>query len=118
MDDPNSSETNSDEEDESPGTSGRCSTSSGSHISVTDNLNEFPRNSEDSVNCSSGSDEKSEDQTKNAKKDLQEDSFSKIVANENHKTIQILKEEKHTNASCGEKAASQLQQAVSMVVFD
>ncbi|XP_058021515.1 splicing regulator SDE2 isoform X1 [Ahaetulla prasina] len=110
LDDPSSSETNSDEEDESPGTSERCSTSSGSHISVTDNSNEFPRNSEDSVNCSSGSDEKSEDQTKNAKKDLLEDpNFSKIVANEKPKTTQILKEEKHTNASCSEKAASQLQ---------
>ncbi|KAG8123335.1 putative cDNA sequence BC031781 protein [Naja naja] len=112
LDDPNSSENNSDEEDESPGTSGRCSTSPGSHISVTDNLNEFPRISEDSVNCSSGSDEKSEDQTKNAKKDLLEDpTSSKIVATEKHKTAQILKEEKHTNASCSEKAASQLQHA-------
>ncbi|KAL7987406.1 hypothetical protein Chor_006325 [Crotalus horridus] len=112
LDDPNSSENNSDEEDESPGTSGRCSTSSGSQINVIDNLNEFPRNSEDSVNCSSGSDEKSEDQTKNAKNDLLEDpTFSKIVASEKHKTAQILKEEKHTNASCSEKAASQCQHA-------
>ncbi|KAM6459586.1 splicing regulator SDE2 [Liasis olivaceus] len=113
LEDPDSSEDNSDdEEDESPSMSGRCSTTSDSHISVTDNLNEFPRNSEDSVSCSSGSDEKSEDQTKNAKKDLLEDpAFNTIVASEKHKTPQILKEEKHANVSSTEKAASQFQHA-------
>ncbi|XP_063160325.1 splicing regulator SDE2 [Candoia aspera] len=113
LDDRDSSEDNSDEEeDESPSMSGRCSTSSGSHINMTDNLNEFPKNSEDSVSSSSGSDEKSEDQTKNAKKDLLADvAFNKIVASEKHKTAEIVKEEKHTNASSTEEAASQFQHA-------
>ncbi|XP_007436453.1 replication stress response regulator SDE2 [Python bivittatus] len=112
LEDPDSSEDNSDDdEDESPSMSGRCSTTSDSHISVTDNLNEFPRNSEDSVSCSSGSDEKSEDQTKNKKDLLEDPAFNTIVASEKHKTPQILKEEKHANVSSTEKAASQFQHA-------
>ncbi|XP_034967339.1 splicing regulator SDE2 [Zootoca vivipara] len=113
LEDPDSSQdSSSSEDDDSPGTSGSCTVSSGNHVKMVESTEQCPNSSEDSRSCSSASDaaENLQEEGKGAKKDLVEDPpITETAAIEKHEPARTTKDRDQAHASDTQEPVSQLQ---------